>query len=81
MLALHFKSANLNKFKNQHKILDQNPFTVRYQGINYQVNYEKEKSIEITIRAVMDQTRYKNRKCLNPMENFDEYHEHYEERI
>ena len=48
--------------KNQHKILDQNPFNVRYQGINYYVNYKKEKEIEVKIYAVMDQIRYKRKK-------------------
>ena len=50
--------------KNQHKILDRNPLTVRYQGINYDVNYEKEKEIKVTIYAVMDKTRYKRKKYL-----------------
>ena len=48
--------------KNQHKILDQNPLNVRYQGINYYVNYEKEKEIKVIIYAVMDKIRYKKKK-------------------
>ena len=48
--------------KNQHKILDLNPLSVRYQGINYDVNYEKEKEIKVTIHAVMDKIRYKRKK-------------------
>ena len=47
--------------KNKHKILGYNPFSIRYQSINYYVIYKKDEHIEVFLEAVMDRKRYREK--------------------
>ena len=65
--AMDFLLTKFDNFfiKNQHKILGNNPLTVTYESINYNVIYEKDKNIEIILEAVMDKRRYKKKKIFS----------------
>ena len=62
--AMDFLLTKFDNFfiKNQHKILGNNPLAVRFESINYDVIYEKEKNIQINLQAIMDTHRYKRKK-------------------
>tara|TARA_B100001996_G_scaffold378539_1_gene362848 strand:+ start:233 stop:799 length:567 start_codon:yes stop_codon:yes gene_type:complete len=62
--AMDFLLTKFDNFfiKSQYKILRSNPLTVAYESINYNVIYEKDKNIQITLEAVMDKRRYERKK-------------------